>query len=105
LDQLSARNIPLRVEEGNRDGLAAHPVPQLQGQHAPGDGVHRSGSSISLSLSGNDSSALTTYFNKLAAGGTVTMPLEKAPWGDTFGMCTDKFGVQWMVNITASESP
>jgi PhnB protein len=62
---------------------------------------HRAGSAISLSLSGDDQATLTTYFNKLAAGGTVTMPLEKAAWGDTFGMCTDRFGVQWMVNITA----
>lgn len=59
------------------------------------------GSSISLSLSGDDQARLTGYFNKLAAGGRITMPLEKAAWGDTFGMCTDKFGVQWMVNITA----
>jgi PhnB protein len=30
----------------------------------------------------------------------VTMPLEKAIWGDTFGMCADKFGVNWLVNIS-----
>jgi PhnB protein len=30
------------------------------------------------------------------------MPLEKAPWGDSFGMLTDKFGVSWMVNIAGS---
>jgi PhnB protein len=57
------------------------------------------GSRISMSLSGDDRSQLTGYFQKLAAGGTITMPLEKAPWGDTFGMCTDKFGVSWLVNI------
>jgi PhnB protein len=33
----------------------------------------------------------------------MVMPLAKAPWGDTFGMCTDKFGVQWMVNITPAK--
>ena len=59
------------------------------------------GSRISMSLSGDDRSELTGYFQKLSAGGTVTMPLEQAPWGDTFGMCTDKFGVQWLVNVTA----
>ena len=31
--------------------------------------------------------------------GRSTMPLEKAPWGDHFGMCTDKFGIHWLVNI------
>ena len=30
------------------------------------------------------------------------MPLERAPWGDTFGMCVDKFGISWMVNIAGS---
>lgn len=43
---------------------------------------------------------LRGYFEKLASGGMVGMPLEKAPWGDTFGMLTDKFGINWMVNIT-----
>ena len=38
----------------------------------------------------------------LAEGGTITMPLEKAPWGDQFGMLTDKFGVGWMVNIAGT---
>ena len=33
------------------------------------------------------------------------MPLEKAAWGDTFGMCVDKFGVSWMVNVTAQAAP
>lgn len=62
---------------------------------------HQLGSGISLSLSGDDQATLTGYFNKLAAGGMIVMPLEKAVWGDTFGMCRDKFGMQWMVNITA----
>ncbi|HWQ83858.1 MAG TPA: VOC family protein [Anaerolineales bacterium] len=42
---------------------------------------------------------LRKYFEQLASGGMVAMPLEKAPWGDTFGMLTDQFGINWMVNI------
>ena len=57
------------------------------------------GNSYSMSLSGDDEAELRGYFEKLAAGGTVVMPLEQAPWGDTFGMVTDRFGVQWLVNI------
>ncbi len=57
------------------------------------------GSNISMALSGDNEGQLKTYFEKLSAGGRVTMPLEKAVWGDTFGMCTDQFGVNWMVNI------
>ena len=59
---------------------------------------------MSMSLSGDNEAELKGYFEKLAAGGTVTMPLEKAMWGDSFGMCTDKFGVPWLVNITAPKA-
>lgn len=57
-------------------------------------------SNVSLSLSGDNESELREYFEKLSAGGTITMPLEVAPWSDAFGMCKDKFGISWMVNIT-----
>jgi PhnB protein len=56
----------------------------------------------SISLSGEDEDTLRGYWNGLVDGGTVGVPLEKAPWGDTFGMCTDKFGIGWMVNIAGS---
>ncbi len=55
-----------------------------------------------LSLSGEDEAELRGYWDKLSDGGTVTVPMEKAPWGDVFGMCTDKFGVDWLVNVTAT---
>ena len=41
---------------------------------------------------------------KLSDGGTVTVPLEKQMWGDEFGMCMDKFGIDWMVNIGAPQA-
>jgi len=61
---------------------------------------YRPGSNFSLSLSGDDEKLLRRWYERLADGGTVTMPLDKAPWGDTFGMCVDKFGVSWLVNIS-----
>ena len=60
---------------------------------------HNPGNNISNSLSGDDEAELTKYWEQLSDGGTVTMPLEKQMWGDTFGMCIDKFGISWMVNI------
>ena len=42
-------------------------------------------------------------FDKLSAGGTVTMELQDMFWGDYFGTCTDKFGVQWMFNCTEAK--
>lgn len=61
------------------------------------------GDNVSLSLAGVESEKLTGYFTKLSEGGTVTMPLEKQVWGDTFGMLTDKFGIHWMVNISSGQ--
>jgi PhnB protein len=54
----------------------------------------------SLSLSGDAAARLRGYWDKLSAGGTIRMPMEKQVWGDEFGMCVDKFGVSWMVNIS-----
>jgi PhnB protein len=58
------------------------------------------GNTITVSLSGDQEAELRGYWDKLAQGASITMPLEKAPWGDTFGMLTDKFGTGWVVNIT-----
>ncbi len=55
--------------------------------------------SYSVSLSGEDEAQLRRFWEALSAGGTVAMPLEAAPWGDMFGMCADRFGVSWLVNI------
>ncbi len=55
-----------------------------------------------MTLSGEDEAQLHGYWDALSADGTVGVPLEKAPWGDSFGMCTDRFGVSWMVNIAGS---
>jgi PhnB protein len=58
-----------------------------------------------VSLSGDEGELLHGYFDKLADGGTVDVPLEKAPWGDEFGQVKDKFGVNWMVNISGAAAP
>lgn len=62
------------------------------------------GNSVYLSLIGTDRATLSDYFTKLADGGSIEMPLEQQFWGDTFGMCTDQFGIHWMVNISAVTS-
>ena len=54
---------------------------------------------IELSLSGDDEQKLTSYFEKLSEGGKVKSPLKKEMWGDTFGQLTDKYNIDWMVNI------
>jgi PhnB protein len=68
----------------------------------PNSMEYKPGTNFSMSLSGDDEAELGGYFDRLSAGGTVTMPLEKAVWGDTFGMVQDKFGVSWLVNVSPS---
>jgi len=58
-----------------------------------------------ISLSGDESELLRGYFDRLAEGGTVDVPLEKAPWGDEFGQVKDRFGVNWLVNIAGQQAP
>ncbi|MFG1656421.1 VOC family protein [Micromonospora chersina] len=57
------------------------------------------GTTMAVSLSGDDADDLRRWWEQLAEGGNVTMPLEKQMWGDEFGMCVDRFGTSWMVNI------
>jgi PhnB protein len=56
------------------------------------------GTNFSLSYNPDSEEETTRIFNALSAGGKVGMPLEKTFWGAYFGMCTDKFGIQWMLN-------
>ena len=63
------------------------------------------GNTLSVSLSGDDETELRGYWDKLAGdGGSVTVPMEQAPWGDIFGMCTDKFGTAWLVNVNGAQA-
>jgi PhnB protein len=61
------------------------------------------GTNISVSLSGDNEAELKGYWDKLSEGGKIDQPLVPAPWGDQFGMLTDKFGIRWMVNIAAKK--
>lgn len=77
---------------------------ELMAADTPTGTEYMEGARISLTLNGDDEETLRGYWNKLAEGGTITMPLEKAPWGDIFGMLTDKFGINWMVDIGPVEA-
>ncbi len=56
------------------------------------------GSQITLNINFDDEAEQTAVFDKLAAGGQVTMPLAETFWNARFGMLTDKFGIPWMFN-------
>ena len=57
-----------------------------------------SGTNITVSISGDDTEQLRSYWAGLTAGAEITMPLEKQMWGDVYGMVRDQFGVLWHVN-------
>jgi PhnB protein len=83
----------------NGDGI------RFMAADTPNSMEYKPGTNINMSLSGDDEPRLRGYYEQLTAGGgTATMPLDKAPWGDLFGMCTDRFGINWMVNISPAGS-
>jgi PhnB protein len=78
----------------------------LMGSDTPNRMGHDRGeNAVSISLSGakGDEAELRGYWNKLIVGGTITQELETAPWGATFGMVVDAYGVGWLVNISAED--
>jgi PhnB protein len=76
----------------------------LMASDTPPGMEHKPGNNISVSVSGEDADELRGYWDKLSGDGTVMVPLEKQMWGDVFGMCTDRFGITWMININQQQS-
>lgn len=74
---------------GSNSFMASDSMP---GQDAPDC------SNITMSLGTDDIEATNTTFAALSEGGRVNMPLEDTFWGARFGMLTDKFGINWMIN-------
>ncbi|MCU1440483.1 MAG: hypothetical protein JWP85_1480 [Rhodoglobus sp.] len=74
----------------------------LMGADTPTGQEYTTGTNYSVSLSGEDDAQLRGYWEKLSDGATIVEPLELAPWGDSFGMLVDKYGVSWLVNISGS---
>ncbi len=86
-NQIMHASLPL----GQDNVLMGSDIPQSMGQAVIG-------TNFSLSLQPESEEEAARLFNALSAEGEVTMPLEKTFWNATFGMLTDKFGIQWMVN-------
>ena len=57
------------------------------------------GDNVVMALNCNSEEELRNIFSKLEKGGSVFMAPEKAFWGAIFGMVTDKYGVEWMLNF------
>lgn len=57
------------------------------------------GNNISLSITAASKEEADRYFNSLSEGGKISMPMDQTFWGDYFGMCKDKFDINWMVSF------
>ncbi len=88
---------------GRFGGVAKSRHPE-QNRATPKHLEFRGHEGFSVSLSGDDDATLRSYWEQLAEGGRVVEPLETAPWGDSFGMLVDRFGVSWLVNIAGEGS-
>ena len=76
----------------------------LMGSDTPTGMNYEKPAGVSVSVSGDDESALQGFWDKLADGGTITMPYDTPPWGGKFGMLTDRFGIDWMVAVNAQQA-
>ncbi|MBM0225504.1 MULTISPECIES: VOC family protein [Micromonospora] len=94
------------AQDSSQDDLVAHSM--LKGATGtvlfaadtttPPDGAPAG--AFSVALGGDDEAEVTGYWEGLSAGGTVTTPLARSPWGALFGRCVDKYGIAWLVNVT-----
>ena len=65
-------------------------------------GMEMAGGTPYISLGGDDAETLRGHWARLSDGGQVIMPLEMQMWGDEYGLCLDRFGIGWHVNIAGS---
>ncbi len=63
----------------------------------------KAGNNFSISINAESEEEANELFNGLSVGGEVIMPISNAFWGALFGMLTDKFGIQWMVNYDRNQ--
>jgi PhnB protein len=57
------------------------------------------GNNITLSITADSQADADKFFKSLSEGGKATMPMSKTFWSDYFGMCTDKFDINWMISF------
>lgn len=96
--------------EGPEDGLMhghlqVNPELAFSASDAmPGAEQTWGGTRVYCSLMGDDRPTMEGWFNALAADGSIGMPLEPQVWGDVYGIVKDKYGIEWMFNVSAPES-
>lgn len=92
-------------EEGNKIMHVSLPIGNtlLMGSDTGGEWAAHTvvGNNITISITADSKADADRIFNALADGGKVTIPMADTFWGDYFGMCTDKFQINWMMSFNA----
>jgi PhnB protein len=93
---------PVPSDEADKDKIL-HGIMTIQGSTVMfSDSNNKNrvtvGNNFSVSINCHSNEDVTRYFDAMSKGGVVTLPLQDMFWGAKFGMCTDKFGVNWMFN-------
>ncbi|PLC12881.1 hypothetical protein AUQ48_12390 [Kocuria flava] len=103
--EYGASEDPAEAEKVMHASLTTEHGLVLMASDTPGAMDLTPGDNVSLSVGGDDEALLRGWWERLCDGGAVTMPLERPPWGGLFGMCTDRFGMHWMVSIEDAGAP
>ena len=94
---------PPSEEEGNRIMHVALPISKetvlMASDTTSAYGDVTFGNNFSVSINTDSAAEADTLFAGLSSGGNIIMPMEKTFWGAYFGMFTDKFGINWMINF------
>ncbi len=95
---------PVPDEMGNRIMHVSLPVSKetmIMGSDTGGEWAkdYKTGNNFSISINAASKEEADKLFSSLSAGGKVTMPMTNTFWGAYFGMFTDKFGINWMMNF------
>ncbi len=99
---------PMPPEMGEKIMHISFPISketQLMGSDTGGEWANNItvGNNFTISVNSDDKNETKRIFDALSAGGNITMPFDKTFWGAWFGMCTDKFGINWMVNCNITQ--
>ncbi|WP_091230274.1 VOC family protein [Microbacterium sp. 3J1] len=86
------KDLVMHAQLTTSDGLV------LMASDSPDGMPYETPQGFSVSLSGNSQARTQEVWDALSAGATVTMPLDTPPWGGSFGMLVDRFGVPWMLH-------
>ena len=74
--------------------LIANDVPEVLGR------VNENENRSKIAITVETQEEAEKIFNGLSVGGTVEMPMDQSPWGTSFGMLRDKYGIEWTVEYT-----